>query len=194
MAETITKKESDSSKSKKSGLNLRDFTLIAMFTAIIAICAWITIPTTVPFTLQTFAIFLTIGLLGGKRGTISVILYILLGAIGVPVFSGFKGGIGVLLGQTGGYIVGFIGTALFAWLVERLLGRKQWVLLLSMVIGLLICYAVGTLWFIAVYTNSTGAVGLLTVLGWCVFPFIIPDAVKISVALIITGRLRKYIK
>lgn len=194
MAGTITKKESDSSKSMKSGLNLRDFTLIAMFTAIIAICAWITIPTTVPFTLQTFAIFLTIGLLGGKRGTISVILYILLGAIGVPVFSGFKGGIGVLLGQTGGYIVGFIGTALFAWLVERLLGRKQWVLLLSMVIGLLICYAVGTLWFIAVYTNSTGAVGLLTVLGWCVFPFIIPDAVKISVALIITGRLRKYIK
>lgn len=191
MAE-ITEKEN--SKSKNNKLNMRDFTLIAMFTAVIAICAWITIPTTVPFTLQTFAVFLTIGLLGGKRGTISVIFYIFLGAIGVPVFSGFKGGVGVLLGQTGGYIVGFIGTALFAWLVERLLGRKQWVLILSMTVGLLICYAFGTFWFIEVYTGSTGAVGLLTVLGWCVFPFVIPDAIKIAAALLITDRLRKYIK
>ena len=78
----------------KSSLSISDITLIALLTAVIAVCSWISIPAAVPFTLQTFAVFLTAGLLGGKRGTITVIVYILLGAIGVPVFSGFTGGIG----------------------------------------------------------------------------------------------------
>ena len=79
-----------------------DMAYIGLFAVVIAICSWISIPTVVPFTLQTFAVFLAVAVLGGKRGTLSVIVYVLLGAVGLPVFSGFKGGIGVLLNTTGG--------------------------------------------------------------------------------------------
>lgn len=76
---------------------------LQVFAVLIAICSWISIPMTVPFTLQTFAVFLAVGVLGGKRGSLAVLIYILLGAVGIPVFAGFSGGIGVLLGNTGGY-------------------------------------------------------------------------------------------
>ncbi len=89
-------------------MKVKDMTLIAMFAAIMAVCSWISIPAPVPFTLQTMAVFLAVGLLGGKRGTIAVAIYILLGAVGLPVFAGFSGGLGTLLGLTGGYIFGFL--------------------------------------------------------------------------------------
>ena len=166
-----------------------DMVYIAVFAVLIAICSWISIPTTVPFTLQTFAVFLAVGVLGGKRGSLSVLIYILLGAVGIPVFAGFSGGFGVLLGQTGGYIVGFL-----LWLMEALLGKKTWVLGLSMVLGLIVCYAIGTVWFMVVYARNSGAVGLATVLGWCVIPFIIPDLIKIVLALALSKRLGKALK
>ena len=147
-----------------------------------------------PFTLQTFAVFLAVGVLGGKRGSLAVLIYILLGAVGIPVFAGFSGGIGVLLGNTGGYIVGFLFSALLMWLIEKLFGRKTWVLGVSMVLGLIVCYAIGTVWFMVVYAQNSGAVGLATVLGWCVIPFIIPDLVKIALALTLSKRLSKALK
>ena len=171
-----------------------DMVYIAMFTVLIAICSWISIPTTVPFTLQTFGVFVTVGVLGGKRGSLSVLIYLLLGAIGIPVFAGFTGGMGIVLGSTGGYIIGFLLSALLMWGMEKLLGKKTWVLALSMVLGLLICYIFGTIWFMLVYTRETGAIGLWTALGWCVFPFVIPDLVKIVLALLICTRLAKVIK
>ena len=85
----------------------RDLCFCAIGAALIAVCAWISIPADVPFTLQTFAIFTVCGLLGGKRGTVSVLVYLLLGAVGAPVFAGFRGGFASLLGTTGGYLVGF---------------------------------------------------------------------------------------
>ncbi|MEI3229119.1 MAG: biotin transporter BioY [Lachnospiraceae bacterium] len=78
--------------------------------------------------------------------------------------------------------------------MEQLLGKKTWVLALSMVLGLLVCYAFGTAWFMVVYAKQAGAVGLLTALGWCVFPFIIPDIIKIVLALVICKRLAGIIK
>ena len=72
-----------------------DMVYIAVFAVLMAICSWISIPTVVPFTLQTFGVFLAIGVLGGKRGSLAVLVYILLGAIGVPVFAEFTGGIGI---------------------------------------------------------------------------------------------------
>lgn len=167
---------------------------IAVFAVLIAICSWISIPTVVPFTLQTFAIFLSIGILGGKRGTLAVLVYILLGLMGIPVFAGFSGGIGVLAGNTGGYIMGFLLSALVMWVMEKILGRKLWVLALSMIIGLVVCYAFGTAWFMIVYTGNTGAVGLASVLGWCVVPFLIPDFIKIALAFILSKRLEKLIE
>lgn len=74
-----------------------DMVYIAIFAVIIAVCSWISVPMVVPFTLQTFGVFCPVGLLGGKRGTLSVLIYVLLGAVGVPVFAGFSSGIGTLL-------------------------------------------------------------------------------------------------
>lgn len=174
----------------RATLSTADLTLIALFAAVMAVCSWISIPATVPFTLQTFGVFLACGLLGGRRGTITVIVYLILGAAGIPVFSGFTGGIGHLLGPTGGYIIGFIFSALLMWLAEKLFGRSTRILALSMIAGLIVCYAFGTAWFVTVYTRTNEAVGIMTALGWCVFPYIIPDAVKITVALILCRRLR----
>lgn len=171
-----------------------DLVYISILVVLITVCSWISIPLTVPVTFQTFGVFTAVGLLGGKRGTLAVLVYILMGAIGIPVFSGFTGGIGILAGTTGGYIAGFLFSALIMWGMEKLFGRSILVLTGSMVLGLLVCYAVGTLWFMAVYAASSGAVGILTVLGWCVFPFIIPDIAKIVLALILTKRLSGVIK
>lgn len=171
-----------------------DIVYIGVFAVLMTICSWIAIPAAVPFTLQTMGVFVTVGLLGGKRGTLAVLVYILLGAVGFPVFTGMTGGIGVLLGNTGGYIAGFLGSALVMWGMEKLFGHKRAVLALSMVLGLLVCYIVGTAWFMYVYMKSTGAIGLGTVLGWCVIPFIIPDLAKIAVAMILTERLKRFIK
>ena len=166
---------------------------IALFAAIIAICSWIQIPLTVPFTLQTFAVFCTLGILGGKNGTISVLLYIILGAVGVPVFAGFSGGVGVLLGTTGGYIIGFLFTALLYWVIPHFFGDKLPVMIIAMALGLVVCYAFGTAWFMLVYARTTGAVGLMTALGWCVFPFILPDCVKIALAILLAKRIPKHL-
>lgn len=171
-----------------------DLVYVSIFVVLIAVCSWISIPLTVPVTLQTFGVFIAVGLLGGKRGTLAVLVYILMGAIGIPVFSGFTGGIGILAGTTGGYIVGFLFSALLMWGMEKLFGKDTKVLAGSMILGLAVCYAVGTLWFMAVYAASSGPVGIFTVLGWCVFPFIIPDIAKIVLALILTKRLSGVIR
>lgn len=164
---------------------------ISMFSIIIAICAWISIPTVVPFTLQTFGVFLAIGVLGGKKGTISILIYMLLGIVGIPVFSGFRSGIGVLLNNTGGYLVGFLISGLVIWGLEKLMGRKTWAIVVQMVVGLLICYIFGTIWFMCLYMQNTGKIEMMTVLGWCVFPFIIPDMIKIMLAFMIRKRIIK---
>lgn len=171
-----------------------DMIYIALFAVVMAICAAIAIPATVPFTLQTFGVFVAVGLLGGKRGSLSVLVYILLGAVGIPVFANLTGGIGILLGNTGGYIIGFLFSALAMWAMEKLMGKKTWVLALSMVVGLIVCYAFGTAWFMVVYMRTKGAVGLWTVLGWCVIPYIIPDLIKIALALLVTDRVKKVIR
>lgn len=178
---------------RTSKMRTIDLVYIALFAGLIAICSWISIPATVPFTLQTFGIFMAVGLLGGKRGSLAVLVYILLGAIGLPVFSGFTGGLGILFNTTGGYIIGFYFSALAMWGIETLFGRKPVVQILSMIVGLIICYALGTIWFMAVYLRSTGPVSVGTVLAWCVIPFIIPDLLKIALAYVLSGRLRKYI-
>lgn len=170
-----------------------DIVYIAVFAVIMAICSWISIPAAVPFTLQTFGVFIAAGVLGGKRGTLSVLVFILLGAVGIPVFANFSGGIGVLAGPTGGYIIGFLFSALVMWAMEKLPGKKSIMQIVSMVVGLVVCYAFGTAWFMVVYGKANGPVGLVTALGWCVFPFIIPDLIKIALAYVLSRKLRKYV-
>ena len=167
--------------------------LCGLFAAIMAVCSWITIPTAVPFTLQTFAVFCTLGALGGQWGTISVLVYLLVGLAGVPVFAGFSSGLPALMTPSGGYLIGFLFTALAYWGITTVFGNKLLVTIIAMVAGLLVCYAFGTAWFVLVYSR-TEPVGILTALSWCVFPFIIPDGMKIALAIVISSRVRRFAK
>ena len=170
-------------------LSVREITLIAIAIALITVCSWISVPLTIPVTLQTFAVCLVTALLGLKMGLWSLTGYILLGAVGIPVFSGFRGGIGVLLGVTGGYIVGFFFTVLTVGLSVKRFGRSLPVLLLSMAFGVLLCYAFGTAWFMVVYARGGNAVTLGGALGMCVVPYLIPDGIKIVLAAVLVRRL-----
>ena len=172
-----------------SKMKAKDLAKCAMGIALIAVCSWISIPATVPFTLQTFAVCLVTALFGLRLGLWTVGGYILLGAVGAPVFAGFKGGFAALLGTTGGYIVGFLFTALVVGIAVDRFGRRLPVLICSMVLGILLCYAFGTAWFMLVYTKNSGAIGIGTALAWCVIPYLIPDAIKIALASFLTKRL-----
>ena len=176
-------------KEMKKKFETLDLVYVALGAVLITICSWISIPTTIPFTMQTFAVFFVLSALGGERGTLAIIVYVLLGAVGVPVFAEFTSGIGILLGNTGGYIVGFIFMGLTYWLIVGILGKKQWVEIFAMVIGIVVLYSFGTVWFMIVYAQTNGAVGLAMVLSWCVIPFIVPDLIKLGLALTLVRRL-----
>lgn len=174
----------NNSNTKK--LTVRDLTNIAMMSVIIAVCSWLTVPFVVPFTMQTFAVFFALEYFGGRRGLEAVALYILLGIVGLPVFSGFTGGVGHLMGPTGGFIIGFILSALIYWLGERFISDSVRGHIALMLICLAACYALGTVWFALVYKTSVFAA-----LCSCVFPFIIPDVIKILLVIIVVKRLKK---
>ena len=194
--ETMDNRNTAERKNRRRTL---DLTYIAIGAALISVCSWISIPSAVPFTLQTFAVFSVLLLLGGKRGTLSVVIYILLGAIGLPVFSNFTGGAGVLLGNTGGSILGFIFMGLIFLLFEKissadLFAKKAVLAIVSLLLGLIVCYSFGTAWFMYVYMKNTGTVGLSAVLSWCVFPFIVQDLLKLLLALLLSKRVRPILK
>ena len=170
-------------------LGIRDMIHIALMAVVIALCSWISVPSAVPFTMQTFAVFCALLLLGGRRGLMAVALYILLGAFGLPVFSGFRGGIGVLLGPTGGYIVGFLLAALLYLMLE-----KSFSSLPLLIAGLLLCYLFGTLWFVYVYSSGGKEIGFGAALGLCVAPYLLPDAIKLLLAFVLAGRVKKAVK
>ena len=175
-------------------LRTRDLTYVALCAVLIAVCAWISIPAPVPFTLQTFGIFAALTLLGGRRGCYAVAVYLLLGLVGLPVFAGFQGGAGTLLGVTGGYILGFGATALIYWLVTARLGTSLPVSILACVLGLLVCYAFGTAWFLVAYARSVGPISLTAALGMCVFPFVLPDLIKLALAVLLSRRVGKFLR
>ncbi|MBQ8165268.1 MAG: biotin transporter BioY [Clostridia bacterium] len=172
----------------------RDAVFIALFAVLIAVCSWISIPTAIPFTMQTFGVFFALNFWGGKKGTICVVIYLLMGIIGIPVYANGTAGIGIIMGTTGGYMIGWIFSGLVMCFFETLIGRKIWAQFISMLVGLLVCYAIGTAWFMVVYAQTAGAVGLWVVLCWCVFPFIIPDLAKLVLVLWFTQRLNKITK
>ena len=185
---------------EKKFFSIYNLVLIAIFVALITVCTWISIPVgPIPFTLQTFAIFVAGGILGTRRGVIAVIVYILLGIIGVPVFSGFSSGIVKFLpntetGMTGGYIIGFIFAVIIIGVFRKVsMGKdgKMKVILMGvgMLVGYIVCMIFGTIWF---WLFNPMHVGLVASISSCVIPFIIPDIVKLIVALIIVTRINKY--
>ena len=156
----------------------------------------------VPVTLQTRAILAVLMTVGGRRGTIAIAVYLLLGAVGVPVFAGFKGGPASFLGPTGGFLAGFIVAALVFWLLEKLVfarlmttpGKRLIFGLVNSLIFELVLYVFGVIWFMTVYAAKTGPIGLGTVLGMCVIPFIIPDLIKMAAAAVIGSRAYRFVR
>lgn len=188
--------EAVQSKAKKrKKFTTLDMAYVGIFAAIIAVCSWISVPLTIPVTLQTMAVCVTAGLLGMKRGVLTVAVYLLIGLVGVPVFSNFSAGVGRLMGPTGGYLIGFIFTALIVGAATELLGDKIWVYAISMIVGIAVLYAFGTAWYVIVYNRGNAdAVTVGSALAMCVVPFIIPDLIKISLATFFCTSLKKYIK
>lgn len=173
-------------------MKARNMALCGLFTAVLTVCAWLSIPMgDLVISLQTFGIFLTLGLLGGKRGSLSILVYLLLGAVGAPVFSGFRGGLGALLGTTGGYLFGFMLTSLIYWLITA---NKDTPVarLIAMVLGLLLCYGCGSYWYMAQYLFS-GGITLGAVLLKCVLPYLLPDGIKLVLAWVLTAKLKRFV-
>ena len=168
-------------------MKTKDMAYIALMAVLISVCSWLSVPAAIPFTMQTYAVFTALLLL-----SIAVAVYIALGAVGLPVFSGFAGGIGKLMGPSGGYIFGFMLTALCYWLCERVLGKKLWVKTVSLVVGLALCYAFGTVWFVKVY-SAAKPISYASALGMCVFPFIVPDLVKMTLAFLTERVIKKHV-
>ena len=157
----------------------------ALFAALLAVCAWIAVPTAVPFTLQTFGVYLTLLLLGGRQGSLVVAVYLLLGAVGLPVFAGGRGGLAVLCGVTGGYLCGLLLIALLYW-VTKAHTASRYMRVVVLAVGQLLCYLGGTVWF-SVLSGDRLGVAFVT----CVLPFLLPDAVKLGVAFWLAPRLAK---
>ena len=162
-------------------MRLQNLVRCSCCAALLAVCAWLAVPMgDISFTMQTFGVFVTLLLLGGGKGTVACLVYLLLGAVGLPVFSGFQGGLGVLLGPTGGYLLGFLILCLCYWVLQKPFGD-----LLAMIVGLIACYVCGTFWF---YFSYGG--GFWTVLIKCVAPYFVPDGLKLFLAFSVSKRIR----
>lgn len=163
-------------------MKLRNLVRCGCCAALMVVCAWLAVPAgEITITMQTFGVFLTLLMLGGGKGTAACGVYLLLGAVGLPVFSGFQGGLGILLGPTGGYLWGFLILCLCYWGLQKPFGKIP-----ALVVGLLLCYCCGTLWYYFVYGGHFLAVALK-----CVVPYLLPDAFKLFLALTINNRISK---
>ena len=164
--------------------NVRKMVLCSLFASLTAVCAWIAVPLPgVSFTMQTFAVLLCLGILGGKWGSVSILLYLLLGIVGLPVFTGFRGGVHALLDPTGGFLWGFLAAGLCYWLTEKL-GKLP-----AMVFAMAACYFCGCLWF-----SRYAGVGLGTAAITCVLPWLIPDGLKLALAHTTAKRICRNVK
>lgn len=170
--------------------NTKTYSLVvtALMAAVTCILAPLSIPIgPVPISLTNFAIYLSLYVLDWEKGTISYLVYLLIGLVGVPVFSGFTGGVAKLAGPTGGYIIGFIPMAIIAGIaIDKF--RRRWIHLIGMIIGTVVCYAFGTLWFCL--QSGTPVMSALSI---CVFPFIPGDLIKIIIAIAIAPIIRERI-
>ena len=173
-------------------MKIKDMTLTAVMAALICIAGPLVIPAgPIPLSLATFAIYLAGAILGKKWGTIAAGLYLLIGIIGVPVFSGFSGGFQKLAGVTGGYLIGYLPCAFLSGLGSEQAEKKKkgWILPVMMTAGTAVLYGIGTAWFMIQTGNAIGAA-----LSLCVIPFLPGDAVKIAAAVLLTRPVRKAVK
>lgn len=167
--------------------SITQIAVIGVMTAVICILAPFSLPIgPVPISFTNLAIYIALYVLGMKRGTISYLIYLLIGLVGVPVFSGFTGGPQKLFGPTGGYLIGFIPMAVIAGIVIDKCMKKWYFCLLAMIAGTWVCYLFGTAW-LAFQANMTFKAALAA----GVIPFIIEDLIKMVLALLIGPQIHK---
>lgn len=171
-------------------MSVQQLTKHSLLLTLLIICSWIHIPSIVPFTLQTFLLFLLPLIIPMRFVFYILIAYLLLGMLGFPVFANFQGGLQSLFGLTGGYLIGFVFSMLFLALTQRLWKHHMKRYVFFACISLCICYLFGSLWFFYIY-NQTRTISMFFVLSTCVFPFIIPDILKILLATYIQTYLSK---
>lgn len=176
----------------KLNSKLKSITYTAIFCCVIIICSQISIPFPIPFTLQVFGFFLSLYVLGAKRGLICVLLYIALGSIGLPIFSSFRGGIGCLFDATGGYLWGFIIAALVYLLLENFAKKEKAYAFCVMLLSLILCHISGGLWYYFIYAHDEAHLFTFTTIF--ILPYFAIDIIKIVFALIIGNTLKKIIK
>ena len=177
-------------KQKHSFFTTKELTQVALGVAFLSVCAWIAIPLgEVPITLQTFAIFIIAGLFNIKCGIIALTVYLLMGMVGLPVFAGMTGGLGHIIGPTGGYLVGFFITVLITGIMIKHFGRKPTILGISAILGMILCYTFGTIWFCVVYAGGISSAGVAAALIKCIIPYLIPDVLKLFFAIWTVKRL-----
>ena len=164
---------------EKTKLSIQDLTMIALCTAVIAVMAQISIPMPmgVPMTMQTFAITLVAVILGTKKGTIAALAYLLLGAVGAPVFAGFTGGFQYFVDPTGGFLLSFPLMAFAIGHGAEHFHSSRWSFVLWLVLGTVINYVIGVLFFCLI-TKSGVMVGITA----CVLPFIPTAIIKAVLA------------
>ncbi|MDD3165114.1 MAG: biotin transporter BioY [Oscillospiraceae bacterium] len=163
---------------QKKKQSVYDMTVCALMAAVMCVLGPLSIPIgPVPISLTNFVVCLAVLLLGTRGGTVSVLVYLLIGLVGMPVFSGYSGGLGKLAGPTGGYLIGFVLQALIAGIILKKGQGKLPAAILGMVLGVLADYALGTVWFVVQAQCSVGYA--LTV---CVLPFLVGDLAKIALA------------
>lgn len=181
-------REEISPKRERKSITTYQLTMLGLMTALLCILGPVSIPISegVPFSFTNLVIYLMVYLLGGRNGTICVGLYLLIGGIGLPVFSSYGGGIGKLLGPTGGYLIGFIFMAAICGIFLKAGKRNIWIYLLGMVLATLVTYTFGSLWFMFDQKRN-----LMQTLSVCVFPFLIGDGMKIAAITIIAPLIHK---
>ena len=163
-------------------------TRVAALTAVMCVSSMIYIPLTVPITLQSLALFFGLFSLGGRDTAVAATLYVLLGIVGLPVFSGFRGGFARLLDPTGGFILALPISAFIFWLLELAFRPQAEGRILLASISLIVIYSAGSIWFSLVYLGLAER-SFITALLTCVLPFVLPDIIKLSLAYFISKKL-----
>ena len=162
---------------------------VALSVAFLCVSAFIAVPLfAVPFTLQSLAVLFILSVLGWKAGGAAILVYLALGAVGLPVFSGFTGGVGILFGQTGGFLFGFLFAVPVFALIKSIKKDSRPFTVFAMVVALLTDYTVGSLWYYFIFAEGTSFFASLSV---TVLPFLLPDAVKLALAFLLSERIKK---
>ena len=171
---------------------IKDIVITSICVVLLAVSAWIKIPLIIPISLQNLVLFIILGVFGFKISIITIIVYIFSGLIGIPVFSSGVSSLSGLLGITGGYLISFIIYPFIFYLLQNLHFKNNNIkLFIIFLILTVITYLIGSLWYYVLYINNNEFVLFTEVLSLTIFPYILPDIIKILISILVINRIKK---